>query len=186
VFQSYALFPHLTVAQNVAFGLKMRDVPPKEADDKVAEALRLVRLEGLAALQDGRVNLTGGPNGHIDPEELRIERVTASLFPLLGVQPIVGATDAEAREKQAFHNSLVPLEGGLGILSGHLDFDCATLPLDASSVFIRSVSTRFGYEGKEAVGPDGRATALYPILAFTEDFKAGRLSSYFELNKRSR
>src|SRR6185295_7170596 len=49
VFQSYALFPHLTVAQNVAFGLKMRDVPPKEADDKVAEALRLVRLEGLAA-----------------------------------------------------------------------------------------------------------------------------------------
>ena len=62
----------------------------------------------------------------------------------------------------------------------------STLPLDASSVFIRSVSTRFGYEGKEAVGPDGRATALYPILAFTEDFKAGRLSSYFELNKRSR
>jgi FMN-dependent oxidoreductase (nitrilotriacetate monooxygenase family) len=50
---------------------------------------------------------------------------------LFGVQPIVGATDAEAREKQAFHNSLVPLEGGLGILSGHLDFDCATLPLDA-------------------------------------------------------
>jgi FMN-dependent oxidoreductase (nitrilotriacetate monooxygenase family) len=50
---------------------------------------------------------------------------------LFGVQPIVGATEDEAREKQAMHNSLVPLEGGLGILSGHLDFDCATLPLDA-------------------------------------------------------
>jgi len=49
VFQSYALFPHLTVAHNVAFGLKMRDVPAGTIDKKVAEALRLVRLEGLEA-----------------------------------------------------------------------------------------------------------------------------------------
>ena len=49
VFQSYALFPHLTVAQNVAFGLKMRDVGAGAIDAKVAEALRLVRLEGLEA-----------------------------------------------------------------------------------------------------------------------------------------
>ena len=48
VFQSYALFPHLTVAQNVAFGLKMRKVPPSEIAGRLAEALRLVRLEGLA------------------------------------------------------------------------------------------------------------------------------------------
>ena len=50
---------------------------------------------------------------------------------LFGVQPIVGATEEEAREKQALHNSLVPLEGGLAILSGHLDFDCARLSPDA-------------------------------------------------------
>jgi putative ABC transport system permease protein len=47
-------------------------------------------VEALAAIQDVSVNLTGGPNGHIDPEELRAERVSASLFPLLGVQPVVG------------------------------------------------------------------------------------------------
>jgi putative ABC transport system permease protein len=47
-------------------------------------------LESLAAIQDVHINLTGGPNGHIDPEELMAERVTASLFPLLGVQPVVG------------------------------------------------------------------------------------------------
>ena len=47
-------------------------------------------LEALAAISDVHVNLTGGPNGHIDPEELRVERVSASLFPLLGVQPVVG------------------------------------------------------------------------------------------------
>jgi FMN-dependent oxidoreductase (nitrilotriacetate monooxygenase family) len=50
---------------------------------------------------------------------------------LFGVQPIIGATEEEAREKQAFHNELVPLEGGLAILSGHLDFDCARLSPDA-------------------------------------------------------
>ena len=47
-------------------------------------------LEALAAIQDVSINLTGGPNGPIDPEELRAERVSASLFPLLGVQPVVG------------------------------------------------------------------------------------------------
>ena len=47
VFQNYALFPHLTVAQNVAFGLEMRKVPAAEIAPKVAEALRLVRLGHL-------------------------------------------------------------------------------------------------------------------------------------------
>jgi FMN-dependent oxidoreductase (nitrilotriacetate monooxygenase family) len=55
---------------------------------------------------------------------------------LFGVQPIVGTTEDDAREKQATHNALVPLEGGLGILSGHLDFDCSTLPLDATMATI--------------------------------------------------
>ncbi len=48
VFQSYALFPHLSVADNVAFGLRMRKLSPSEIAAKLTEALRLVRLEGLA------------------------------------------------------------------------------------------------------------------------------------------
>jgi putative spermidine/putrescine transport system ATP-binding protein len=47
VFQNYALFPHLTVAQNVAFGLEMRKVAKPDADRRVAEALELVRLGHL-------------------------------------------------------------------------------------------------------------------------------------------
>ncbi|HYE92095.1 MAG TPA: NtaA/DmoA family FMN-dependent monooxygenase, partial [Terriglobales bacterium] len=50
---------------------------------------------------------------------------------LFGIQPILGRTDAEAREKAEHHNALVPLEGGLAILSGHLDFDLSQIPLDA-------------------------------------------------------
>ncbi len=47
-------------------------------------------LEGLSGVFDARVNLTGGPNGRIDPEELKVERVSASMFPMLGVQPMLG------------------------------------------------------------------------------------------------
>jgi putative spermidine/putrescine transport system ATP-binding protein len=48
VFQSYALFPHLTVAENVAFGLEMRKIPKSDIPSRVTEALRLVRLGELA------------------------------------------------------------------------------------------------------------------------------------------
>ena len=47
-------------------------------------------LDGIAAIYGASVNLTGGPNGHIDPEEVKAERVSASLFPMLGVQPAIG------------------------------------------------------------------------------------------------
>src|SRR5439155_24641843 len=48
VFQSYALFPHLSVADNVAFGLRMRKLTQAKIATKLGEVLRLVRLEGLA------------------------------------------------------------------------------------------------------------------------------------------
>jgi putative spermidine/putrescine transport system ATP-binding protein len=48
VFQSYALFPHLTVARNVRFGLEMRRMPSAQANARVTEMLRLVKLERFA------------------------------------------------------------------------------------------------------------------------------------------
>jgi putative spermidine/putrescine transport system ATP-binding protein len=58
VFQSYALFPHMSVARNVAFGLEMRGVARAEIVARVAEALALVRLETLAERQPKQ--LSGG------------------------------------------------------------------------------------------------------------------------------
>ena len=49
VFQNYALFPHMTVAQNVGFGLKMKKLPPPQIAERVRAALAMVRLEALAA-----------------------------------------------------------------------------------------------------------------------------------------
>ena len=60
-----------------------------------------------------------------NPEECKI---------LFGLQPIIGATEAEARALQEEHNSLVPPEGGMAILSAHLDFDLSRLPPDALMV----------------------------------------------------
>jgi spermidine/putrescine transport system ATP-binding protein len=47
VFQSYALFPHMTVAQNIGFGLEMQGKPKAEIDARVAEMLKLVRMEPM-------------------------------------------------------------------------------------------------------------------------------------------
>jgi iron(III) transport system ATP-binding protein len=46
VFQDYAIFPHLTVAENVAFGLKARSLPKVDIDQRVDESLKMVRLDG--------------------------------------------------------------------------------------------------------------------------------------------
>jgi putative spermidine/putrescine transport system ATP-binding protein len=48
VFQSYALFPHMTVERNIGYGLRMRGVPSGEIDRRVKEAMALVHLEGMA------------------------------------------------------------------------------------------------------------------------------------------
>jgi putative spermidine/putrescine transport system ATP-binding protein len=58
VFQNYALFPHLTVEKNIAFGLQMRKVPKTEVKRRVAEAIALVKLEEHATKLPGQ--LSGG------------------------------------------------------------------------------------------------------------------------------
>ncbi len=58
VFQGYALFPHMTVAENVGFGLEMRNISRPERERRITEALRLVRLDGLAERRPSQ--LSGG------------------------------------------------------------------------------------------------------------------------------
>jgi FMN-dependent oxidoreductase (nitrilotriacetate monooxygenase family) len=53
---------------------------------------------------------------------------------LFGLQPIIGATEAEAHALQQEHNALVPAEGGMAILSAHLDFDLSRMPPNALMV----------------------------------------------------
>src|SRR4026208_2222998 len=58
VFQSYALYPHLSVYENIAFGLRVKKVPKKEIDERVRDAARILDLEAL--LDRKPRNLSGG------------------------------------------------------------------------------------------------------------------------------
>src|SRR5205807_7538383 len=58
VFQDYALFPHMSVAQNIEYGLRVRRVPKAERREKVDRALEMVRLPGLGSRRP--VQLSGG------------------------------------------------------------------------------------------------------------------------------
>ena len=96
---------------------KGRDFAAKYADAIFAIQPRAVDAAEYFASIKGRMSDLGR-----DPDECRI---------LFGMQPILGATEAEARARQEEHNALVPVEGGMAILSAHLDFDLAKLPPDA-------------------------------------------------------
>lgn len=61
-------------------------------------------LEGVSAIVDATVNLTGGPNGHIDPEELKAERISAGLLPMLGVHPILGRVFRPEEDRPGHYN----------------------------------------------------------------------------------
>ncbi len=78
VFQSYALFPHMTVAENVAFGLKMRKIPAAEQKARIAEALALVSLGGLEARRPGQ--LSGGQQQRVALARAIVTRPDILLF----------------------------------------------------------------------------------------------------------
>jgi FMN-dependent oxidoreductase (nitrilotriacetate monooxygenase family) len=86
--------------------------------------------DGIFAIQP---NLAGAKAYYDDIKSATVNegRAPEACKIFFGIQPILGESEAHAREKQEEHNALVPLEGGLAILSGHLDFDLSTIPLDA-------------------------------------------------------
>jgi putative spermidine/putrescine transport system ATP-binding protein len=107
VFQSYALFPHMTVAQNVSFGLEMRKVIRAERESRVKQALALVQLSALADRYPRQ--LSGGQRQRvavaralvIDPPVLLLDEPLSNLdaklreemqFELRGIQQRVGTT----------------------------------------------------------------------------------------------
>jgi multiple sugar transport system ATP-binding protein len=78
VFQSYALFPHMSVAQNVAFGLKMRNLPAAEQAARIEEALEMVSLRGLESRRPGQ--LSGGQQQRVALARAIVTRPDILLF----------------------------------------------------------------------------------------------------------
>ena len=91
LFQHYALFPHMTVAENVAYGLKHRHWPKAEIGDRVREMLRLVRLEGFETRRPGQ--MSGGQQ-----QRVALARVLATKPKLVLLDEPLSALDAKLRE----------------------------------------------------------------------------------------
>lgn len=92
VFQNYALFPHMTVAENIAFPLKVRGVSPSEISEQVARALDMVRLPDFASRRPGQ--LSGG-------QQQRVAVARALVFSpdLVLMDEPLGALDKNLREE---------------------------------------------------------------------------------------
>ncbi len=95
VFQSYALFPHMTVAQNVAFGLEMRKVAKAERDRRVREVLELVHLSPLAERYPRE--MSGGQR-----QRVAIARALVINPPVLLLDEPLSNLDAQLREEMQF------------------------------------------------------------------------------------
>ena len=114
VFQSYALFPHRTVFENVAFGLRMRRVPRAEIARRVAAALRLVELSGLEARRPAQ--LSGGQQQRVAlARALVIEPAV-----LLCDEPL-GALDKKLRQAMQFE--LKQLQRKIGVTLVYVTHD---------------------------------------------------------------
>jgi spermidine/putrescine ABC transporter ATP-binding subunit len=92
VFQSYALFPHMTVEENVAYGLKMKGVGKRERRGQAAEMLELVQLNGHAGRRPGQ--LSGGMK-----QRVALARALVNHPSVLLLDEPLGALDRKLREE---------------------------------------------------------------------------------------
>ncbi|MBX3045718.1 MAG: ABC transporter ATP-binding protein [Anaerolineales bacterium] len=106
VFQSYALFPHLTVAQNVGFGLAVKRVPKGEREVRVREALELVKLGQLGERKPNQ--LSGGQQ-----QRVALARALVNRPAVLLLDEPLGALDLKLRE--TMQHELKDLQKRVGI-----------------------------------------------------------------------
>ncbi len=109
VFQRYTLFPHLSVADNVAFPLRVRRRPKAEVDAKVATMLRLVRLDSMAERMPAQ--MSGGQQ-----QRVALARALAYDPPILLMDEPLSALDKKLREELQLEIKRIHNETGVTIL----------------------------------------------------------------------
>jgi spermidine/putrescine transport system ATP-binding protein len=154
VFQDYALFPHMSVRSNVAFGLAMRKVPKPERQRRAEEMLKLVGLEGFGGR--GVHQLSGGQR-----QRVALARAIAVEPKVLLLDEPLGALDLALRRQM--QEELVRIQKRLGTTFVHVTHDQE----EAMSIADRVVVMNRGRV--EDIGPPSRVY-LRPASLFTAAF----------------
>ncbi len=154
VFQNYALFPHMRVFENIAFGLQMRKVPGDEIARRVEEALALVRLPGLGGRKPSQ--LSGGQQQRVALARALINRPGVLLLD----EPL-GALDLKLRKEMQLE--LKTLQHQVGITFIYVTHDQEEA---------LTMSDRIAVMSKGLVLQVGTPTEIYerPTCRFVADF----------------
>ncbi|MCX4458425.1 ABC transporter ATP-binding protein [Streptomyces sp. NBC_01340] len=128
VFQDYALFPHMTVEQNVAYGLKVRKVPKAKRLQQAREALADVRLEGFGARRPSQ--LSGGQR-----QRVALARALVGRPRVLLLDEPLGALDLKLREQMQVELKAIQREVGITFVFVTHDQEEALTMSDRIAVF---------------------------------------------------
>jgi putative spermidine/putrescine transport system ATP-binding protein len=106
VFQDYALFPHMTVAQNIGYGLRIKHIPGAERERRVERALRMVRLAGLDQRRPNQ--LSGGQR-----QRVALARAVINEPEVLLLDEPLGALDLKLRQEMQIELKQIQKEVGI-------------------------------------------------------------------------
>jgi putative spermidine/putrescine transport system ATP-binding protein len=128
VFQDYALFPHMNVAENVEYGLKVTGVGRRERRSRVEEVLRLVRLDGLGARKP--IQLSGGQR-----QRVALARAIVNRPDVLLLDEPLGALDLKLRQEMQLFLKRLQQEMGMTFVYVTHDQEEALTMSDRLAVF---------------------------------------------------
>ncbi|MFM8279160.1 MAG: ABC transporter ATP-binding protein [Candidatus Limnocylindrus sp.] len=137
VFQDYALFPHMSVAENISYGLEVRKVPVAERSVRIDDALRMVRLEGFGDRRPAE--LSGGQR-----QRVALARALVNRPRVLLLDEPLGALDLKLREEMQIELKGIQQQVGITFIYVTHDQEEALTMSDRIAVFNRGTIEQVG------------------------------------------